>query len=302
MGWLAPTQRIVQCRLGGSHIGFSWRTSHLTSKKRLERPPQIGRNQVSPTNGGERAKKEQTAQELSPVSTKRLISISEKCAAVTLRPAHCFPRHRDHYKSGMSAYMMILATLLSLGGAQQVFKGAMFGVPHIQMVQTLAQPTVLGIMELQNGIAKNKKITMVKGGLGDMWNFFVSILTAITVAISSVACASPCDGVDNGLNKERAVDLAPVIAKQLHVARVEVLKSFRMDNWSIIYVDTHVSDETFLFYARDPLTSQYINEWSGAATRYEGQIIKDWAIKNVPGIPIQLATCFAWYVTKSDDL
>lgn len=135
-----------------------------------------------------------------------------------------------------------------------------------------------------------------------MWNFLVSILIATIVTISSVACAAPCDGVTRSLSKERAAALAPVIAKQLHVSSVDVLQSFRVDNWSIIYVDTHESDEVFLFYGGDPLTSQYLTLWSGAAAQNEEEQIKDWVIKNVPGIPKQLASCFAWHVTKNRDL
>ena len=80
-----------------------------------------------------------------------------------------------------------------------------------------------------------------------------------------------------------------------------MLQSFRVDGWSIIYVDTHQSDEAFLFYARDPLTSHYITLWSGAAASNEEETIKDWTLKNAPNIPLKLASCFAWHVTKDRD-
>ena len=116
------------------------------------------------------------------------------------------------------------------------------------VARILVQPTVLG-MERQHGIDTTDRIVRVK----TMWNFLVSIFIATIVAISSVACAStPCDGVNRSLSKERIVVLSPVIAKQLHVSTVDVLQSFRMDRWSIIYVETHESDEAFLFYADDP--------------------------------------------------
>lgn len=135
-----------------------------------------------------------------------------------------------------------------------------------------------------------------------MWNLIVSILVANLVATTSVACASPCDGVDRSLSKERSSKLAPVIAKQLHVASVDVLQSFGVGSWSVILVDTHESDEPFLLYAADPLGSQYITLWSGAATSDEEQRIMEWVIKNAPGIPLPLASCFARHVTKSRDL
>ena len=66
-------------------------------------------------------------------------------------------------------------------------------------------------------------------------------------------------------------------------------------------VDTHQSDEAFLFYARDPLTSHYITLWSGAAASNEEETIKDWTPKNAPNIPLKPASCFAWHVTKDRD-
>ena len=74
-----------------------------------------------------------------------------------------------------------------------------------------------------------------------------------------------------------------------------------MEEWSIIYVDTHESDEAYVFYAHDPLRSRYVTLWSGAARMDEEQEIKVWTIKNAPGIPQKLAGCFAWHVTKNRD-
>lgn len=129
------------------------------------------------------------------------------------------------------------------------------------------------------------------------------LLAAAFVLVASTACAapSPCGGVIRNLTEARKAALAPALGKQLHVTKVEVLQSFQVGTWDIIYVDTHQSDEVFLFYAHDPLTSHYITLWSGAAMRNEEQSIKAWTIKNAPGIPVKLASCFAWHVTKNRD-
>lgn len=129
------------------------------------------------------------------------------------------------------------------------------------------------------------------------------LLAAVFVLVASTACAAPppCGGVIRSLTDVRKAALAPAIAKQLHVPHVEVLQYFQAGTWDIIYVETHQSDEAFLFYAHDPLTSRYITLWSGAAMRNEEQSIKAWTIKNAPGIPVKLASCFAWHVTKSRD-
>jgi hypothetical protein len=82
---------------------------------------------------------------------------------------------------------------------------------------------------------------------------------------------------------------------------VDVLHSFRFGNWSILHVDTHQSDEAFLFFEKDPFSERYVALWGGAAAKAEGRNIEKWALKNAPGIPGQLATCFSWYVTDGRD-
>lgn len=114
--------------------------------------------------------------------------------------------------------------------------------------------------------------------------------------------ASTCSGIDRALSDERKAQLAPVVARQLHIASGTILQSFRYRGWSILYVDTQVSDESFLFYRADPLRSTYLTLWAGGAMRSEGPQIRRWVLKNAPGIPSRLASCFAWHVTKDRDM
>lgn len=127
---------------------------------------------------------------------------------------------------------------------------------------------------------------------------------AMLIFAALPVCASepPCTSVSRSLTVERKEALSPAIAKQLGMPSVDVLQSFKFGDWSIIYVDTHQSDEVFLFYAHDPLTSHYVTMWSGGAARDEEESIRSWAVQNAPGIPAQLASCFAWHVTKDRDL
>jgi hypothetical protein len=120
--------------------------------------------------------------------------------------------------------------------------------------------------------------------------------------IGGVAHPSPCTGIDRTLTDAQKRAWAPVIAKQLHVANVDVLQVFRDGDWRVIYVDTHVSDNGFLFYRDDPLHGTYVNAWAGAAMKDEEASIHQWVQKNVPGIPAQLAICFAWHVTQDRDM
>jgi hypothetical protein len=100
------------------------------------------------------------------------------------------------------------------------------------------------------------------------------------------------------LTSQHQAALASAIAKQLNVHTIDILQSLGAEGWSIFYVDTHQSDETYVFYAHDPLQSHYITLWSGAARIDEQQAMKAWVTQNAPGIPPKLAACFAWSVTE----
>ncbi|MBI3480880.1 MAG: hypothetical protein HY016_11090 [Nitrosomonadales bacterium] len=126
----------------------------------------------------------------------------------------------------------------------------------------------------------------------------VGLFSIIAYGVS----ASPCDGVDRSLSSKRKSVLAHKIATELNVSTVDVLQSFKSHGWSIIYIDTHESDEAFLFYPSDPLSSGYITSWGGVASIYEEQQIKEWILKNAPKIPLKLANCFAWHVTHDRDM
>ena len=136
------------------------------------------------------------------------------------------------------------------------------------------------------------------------------ILTALGAAQAAIAGEpSPCQGVNQnlGANIKNKTDLARAITKQLNVSHpalkissTTVLRSFASGNWSIVYVAPDKAERVFVFYAGNPLTSRYVTLWGGegATTVKDEPIIKNWVLKNAPGIPPKLASCFAWYVTK----
>ncbi len=110
--------------------------------------------------------------------------------------------------------------------------------------------------------------------------------------------ATPCSGVDRSLSESKKRELAYAIVKHEGLQGVDVYQSFMRDDWTIVFVGTHASDEAYLFYQGDPVTARNaITEWSGAATIFETTEIRDWVLKNAPGIPLNLANCFAWHVT-----
>jgi hypothetical protein len=129
----------------------------------------------------------------------------------------------------------------------------------------------------------------------------IILLLSIAGLISAGPGTTPCSSVGRSLTKTRKSRLAIALASQLHVSKVEVLQSFAVPGWNIIYVDTHESDPGFLFYSGDPLTTRPVTQWGGAAMPDEETEIKAWTLKNAPGIPAQLAGCFAWHVTHDRD-
>jgi hypothetical protein len=106
-----------------------------------------------------------------------------------------------------------------------------------------------------------------------------------------------CGDVDRSISDEQKKQLAAPIAAQLHVDHVEVLRSYRYHEWTIIYVETYETDNTFLFFSGNPLTQPFVTTWSGVASAKEERKILQWVLKSAPGIPTELARCFAWHVT-----
>jgi len=126
------------------------------------------------------------------------------------------------------------------------------------------------------------------------------ILAFIVLAIvCSQTLASPCSAVSQKLTTAQKVAWAPVLAQQLKTSSASVQQVFSFANWHIIYVETFDSDSPFLFFKGEPVRTHFVTIWSGAARPAEEQSIRAWAIQHAPGIPPELASCFAWHVSKA---
>jgi hypothetical protein len=124
------------------------------------------------------------------------------------------------------------------------------------------------------------------------------IAFALSTATLPVRAENACSGVDRTLPKEHVKALGPVIARQLDAKRADISQSFRFGGWSILYVSTGEADDAFVFYSGDPMRNRYVTLWGGVALENEEKKIRAWTLKNAPGIPPNLANCFAWHVTK----
>ena len=112
---------------------------------------------------------------------------------------------------------------------------------------------------------------------------------------------SPCDNVDRSLTDTSKTVLAPVIASQLHAKKVDVLQSYRFDGWTILYVNSHDSDETFLL---SPTTrSITVTSQCGVVPRH-GMRSKASESGHSKTLQVSLGSwlsCFAWHVTSDRD-
>ena len=127
------------------------------------------------------------------------------------------------------------------------------------------------------------------------------VILVLLIAGLAQAASAPCAGVDRNIGIESKAKIERRIAKLFKVPKVEVLQSFRLGVWDILYVETYDSDEPFVFFRGDPFKTRYVTLWSGAAGYNEEEEIFDWTRKNAPGIPRRLARCFAYHVTKDRD-
>jgi hypothetical protein len=124
----------------------------------------------------------------------------------------------------------------------------------------------------------------------------ILLIWLVFISVTSLA-KGRCGDVDTSMSDEQKKQLAPAIASQLHVEHVEVLQSYRYNEWSILYVETYETANTFLFFNGNPQTQPYVTTWSGVASAKEERKILQWVLKSAPGIPPELARCFAWHVT-----
>ena len=126
---------------------------------------------------------------------------------------------------------------------------------------------------------------------------WLPLALAAYLALSGLAKATPCEGIDVPMDAESKAALSPIIARQFKSKDVKILRAFTFGGWSIIYADFPDSDPAFLFFKGNPSKSRYITTWGGAAMIFEEPRIRLWTLAHVPGIPSPLASCFAWFVT-----
>ena len=131
-------------------------------------------------------------------------------------------------------------------------------------------------------------------------------LVTVTLLASVVQClgapsamAGACDGVDRQLTQEDRAALELVMAKKLGAPAAKVLAVWALGVWTIVAVEPPAADVGYLFFSGSPLDSSPVAVWGGAAVQSaeEETRIGAWVLEHAPGIPEQLARCFASTVT-----
>lgn len=70
----------------------------------------------------------------------------------------------------------------------------------------------------------------------------------------------------------------------------------------IIGIDTHRADGAFLFYEKDPLTTDYSQLWSGAIAEHEVAIVRKRVAAINPSVSNELVSCFVEHALKRQGL
>jgi hypothetical protein len=122
-----------------------------------------------------------------------------------------------------------------------------------------------------------------------------SALAALVALLPVCAQASaPCEGVDRNLDGDRVARLTLRAVQQLHEPNAKALRSFAYDGWDIVEIGLNQSRTAFVFFSGDDTVAV----WRGGQGLDEVSQAKEWTVENAPGIPNQLARCFAVYVTR----
>ena len=111
---------------------------------------------------------------------------------------------------------------------------------------------------------------------------------------AGAAAAEPCTGVNRSMTAAQEAADGAAIGRQLGMGPVRLVGALRWQSWSIQYIEPAGAEPAFLFYNAPPSTTRYVTLWAGAASPSEERSIAAWAMQNAPGIPRQLADCFAW--------
>lgn len=126
----------------------------------------------------------------------------------------------------------------------------------------------------------------------------VMMILGCLLPLKAVSGDVSCAKIHGGVTDAQKTEWGPSINRQLQGRLVRITQVFSFSDWVVVYVDARDADPAFLFFHGNPAKTSSVTMWSGAAAPTEQKVIEDWVLKNAPGIPHELAACFAWHVTR----
>ena len=108
--------------------------------------------------------------------------------------------------------------------------------------------------------------------------------------------ASPCDNIDRTVDATQAKGVISALSRHRRSVPLEVTESLAFGGWTISHVSLQNLEPAYYFFS-GPLPSAPVATWSGAATILETGLVQSQVLDNAPGIPHELAECFAWHIT-----
>lgn len=131
-----------------------------------------------------------------------------------------------------------------------------------------------------------------------------AVFCASLAFANNAMAAKPCDGINRTIDEKSKPDFELEITRQLKpqlpdITSARILQSLSYRNWSVIHVDTQVSDSAFLTFHGSPLADKYLDLFAGAYSVDDEKFVFDQLTKGPSkGMPGKLARCFAWRITR----
>jgi hypothetical protein len=116
---------------------------------------------------------------------------------------------------------------------------------------------------------------------------------ALLLFLPLTAWADACTGVDTALSDADKAGLAPAVGRQLEVRGVKLLQSWRSGDWRVLHIAARDADDSYVFYAGDPLSQRFADAIGGFALPEGEAATRQWIVENIKGIPVGLAACVA---------
>ena len=133
-------------------------------------------------------------------------------------------------------------------------------------------------------------------------NFALAFIAGLVVAFAPRgASASPCDGVDRSMSPMEKASIVRAVSRDRNSNEVTIDPPLHWKSWWVVLGDGGTFDADYFFYHGDPSTTKLLGAIDTFYRPDEESWLLNWTRSHIPGIPPNLARCFAWHATKDPD-